>query len=69
MTDATNVVQKIQAVIDDLDPRTQDVAIAHLSDAIEAVQATSRDRPTRYTRDGDIVDGKVMRKGALKLFK
>ena len=52
-----------------LDAQKDEVAIAHLNDAIDALEASSSGHPTRYARSGEIVDGKVVPKGKVRLFK
>ncbi|WP_299612422.1 hypothetical protein [uncultured Tateyamaria sp.] len=69
MIDPLTKVTMLEELIEDLDPRVNEVAIAHLRDAIDALNATSRDRPTRYARSADLVDGAVSKKGTVRLFK
>ncbi|WP_299042149.1 hypothetical protein [uncultured Tateyamaria sp.] len=69
MTNPNSTIQKLQTLIDGLDPRVHEVAIAHLQDAMDALAAASRDEPTRYARSDVLVDGRVQKKGKVRLFK
>mgnify|MGYP001794481400 FL=1 len=69
MTDPAKKISLLEALIADLDPRTNEVAIAHLQDAIDALDATAHNAPTRYAKSGQIVDGSVKKKGKVRLFK
>ncbi|WP_299596978.1 hypothetical protein [uncultured Tateyamaria sp.] len=69
MTDSMGTIQKLEVLIAGLDARTQEVAIAHLHDAIDAIAATARNEPTRYARSADLRNGTVQRKGVVLLFK
>ncbi|MEM8653888.1 MAG: hypothetical protein AAGF36_04020 [Pseudomonadota bacterium] len=70
MTDPkATIIQTLEAVIAGLDPRGNEVAIAHLRDAIDALVANGRDEPTRYARSAELVDGSVKKTGTVRLFK
>ncbi|WP_147105575.1 hypothetical protein [Tateyamaria sp. syn59] len=69
MTDPAETVTLLEALIAELDPRKNEVAIAHLQDAIDALDATSQGDETRYAKSGNIVDGRVKKKGKVRLFK
>ena len=69
MTNPNSTIQMLQTLIDGLDPAVHEVAIAHLRDAMDALAATTRDEPTRYARSADLVDGRVQKKGKVRLFK
>lgn len=69
MNDQVAVISVLNTIMSELDPSKDEVAIAHLSDAVDALQASSRGQPTRYARSGDLVDGKVAPKGKVRLFK
>ena len=70
MTDPKEtLVQTLEAIIAGLDARTNEVAIAHLQDAIDALVATGKNEPTRYARSAELVDGNVKKTGTVRLFK
>ncbi|WP_299546448.1 hypothetical protein [uncultured Tateyamaria sp.] len=69
MRDSTGTIQRLEALISCLDTRTQEVAIAHLRDAIDAISATSRNEPTRYALSTEVLNGNVQRESVVRLFK
>lgn len=69
MIDPTSKIQMLETLISELDPRIHEVVVAHLRDAVDALYATSRDRPTRYARSADLVDGAVAHAEVGRLFR
>ncbi|MEL6466051.1 MAG: hypothetical protein AAFQ58_13870 [Pseudomonadota bacterium] len=65
----TTIIQTVEAVIAGLDPQVNEVAIAHLRDAIDALEANGQGEPTRYARSSELVDGSVKKTGTVRLFK
>ncbi|APX11602.1 hypothetical protein [Tateyamaria omphalii] len=69
MTDPAKNITVLELLISELDPRRHEVAIAHLQDAIEALDAASRGDQTRYAKSGKIVNGTVTTTGKIRLFR
>lgn len=70
MLDATAAKSALESVIEELDPVRFEVAVAHLKDAVAALEAVAHDEPTNYTRSGRVVNGRVLDKNRnIKLFK
>lgn len=59
MPDLEHYSHELEKIIDRLDPGRDEVAICHLRDALDAMHATLRAKPTRYTRNDTIVRGVV----------
>lgn len=69
MDDQVAVISALRSIISQLDVTKDEVAIAHLCDAVDALEASARGQPTRYARSGELADGKVVPKGKVRLFK
>ena len=69
MTDPAVAAERLDELISELDPSRYEVAVAHLRDAVDALHASLRDKPTRYARSDQLVNGSVVKLRPARTFK
>ncbi|WP_299686822.1 hypothetical protein [uncultured Tateyamaria sp.] len=69
MADVTHIRSTLEQIVLDLNPAEHSVAIAHLRDALAAIDAVEGGDPTKYALHDALVQGETVGNVTRRLFR